>query len=165
MVLFLFIATPEVSVVGFFSSPQMVVVDVSVEEGEDEGMPLLVCYDSSTRRHSIWSIQQAAREVKSLIHTCTCILYYYTCMYMYMYIYICHEYDIVDFFCDVLCILLSSCNVFFLHILTTIIILNCRRSLLISQLPRGQHLGQTHHKIRSAPLLLAAMETKPHLFH
>jgi hypothetical protein len=65
--LFLFIATSEVSVVGFFSSPQMVVVDVSVEEEEgaagDEGMPLLVCYDSSTRRHSIWSIQQATREV------------------------------------------------------------------------------------------------------
>ena len=52
--------------VGFFSSPQMVVVDVSVEEeegaGGGEGMPLLVCYDSSTRRHSVWSIQQATRE-------------------------------------------------------------------------------------------------------
>ena len=52
--------------VGFFSSPQMVVMDVSVEEegaGGGEGMPLLVCYDLSTRRHSVWSIQQATREV------------------------------------------------------------------------------------------------------
>ena len=69
--------------VGFFSSPQMVVVDVSVEEGEDEGMPLLVCYDSSMRRHSIWSIQQAAREVKSYIF----YIIIHVCTYMYMYIY------------------------------------------------------------------------------
>lgn len=58
---FITIATTEVSVVGFFSSPQMKVMDVSVE-GE-EGMPLLICYDSASQRHSIWSIQQATREV------------------------------------------------------------------------------------------------------
>lgn len=56
----IYVATPEVSVVGFFSSPQMVLVDVSVK---GEGMPLLVCYDASTHRHSVWSIQQATREV------------------------------------------------------------------------------------------------------
>ena len=52
------------SVVGFFSSPQMKVMDVSLEE---VGIPLLVCYDSSSRRHSIWSVQPSTREV------CVCV--------------------------------------------------------------------------------------------
>ena len=62
--------------VGFFSSPQMVVVDVSVEDegaSDGESMPLLVCYDSSTRRHSVWSIQQATREVSKL-NCCSSLL-------------------------------------------------------------------------------------------
>ena len=133
--------------VGFFSSPQMVVVDVSVEEEEasgGEGMPLLICYDSSTRRHSIWSIQQATREVSKLNCRSSLLKFhpvqndknFYAKIYLYQF-----------------------------NRKSAVIITFCyRRFLPISQLLRDQRQGQTHHKTHSAPLLLVAMETKPHPF-
>ena len=73
----------EVNIVGFFSDPLVRVVRVVRGEGEGGGPSLVVCYDATTRRHSVWALKEARLEVRPYTHsssgsTCisvTCLIY------------------------------------------------------------------------------------------
>jgi len=54
-------ATADITVLGFFTDPQLRVVSTCVDH--PAGPPLVVCHDSSSGRHSVWAVQQATSEV------------------------------------------------------------------------------------------------------
>ena len=54
-------ATADITVLGFFTDPQLRVVSTCVDH--PVGPPLVICHDSSLGRHSVWAVHQATSEV------------------------------------------------------------------------------------------------------
>lgn len=59
-------AASDVKVVGFFGEPGLEVVDVCYSEDSTRQVPLVLSYNSASRQHHIWALQQATREVCSV---------------------------------------------------------------------------------------------------
>ena len=60
------LAAADVTVLGFFSDPQVRVVEVCAAAG---GPPLVICHDATSQRHSIWAIKPVKPEVQLKFHS------------------------------------------------------------------------------------------------